>query len=90
MSGQLILDEQSDALHGYQQAKAIEVQQGLRDLRRYVDSKNQAEAAKLIDAALLRVHALVGLLLAPRIIVGQPASQPQLSMPESVLKTETF
>ena len=84
MSKHLTLDDQTDSLRGYQQSKAVEAQRTLQELRLYVDTKNDADASKLIDAALLKVHALVGLLLAPRLLVGTPAAAPQLSM----LKTE--
>ena len=81
MSKHLTLDDQTDSLRAYQQSKAVEAQRTLIDLRLYVDTKNDADASKLIDAALLKVHALVGLLLAPRLLVEQPAAAPQLNIP---------
>ncbi len=81
MPDSVLLRDSRDVMQNYQQAKAVEAQQAIRDLLNYCDEEEYPETHKVAEQALAKVNQLVGTTLAPRLVVRAPAEQPQPDLP---------
>jgi hypothetical protein len=61
----------------YQQAKAVEAQRALYDLRAMVDIEAQQELLKVVDKSIAAVNLLVGTVLASRLVLKGPIEKLQ-------------
>lgn len=72
----VLLKSTNDQKEAYFQAKAIEAQRAVSCVRNFCDPKRDAEVFKVADQALQRINQLVGLVLAPRLVVREPVLEP--------------
>ncbi len=79
MDSVLLLD-QNDATRLYQQAKAVEAQRALLDLKAMTEDKDDEVVAQA-KKSLAQTHMLVGLLLCSRLTVRKPVPRPQEELP---------
>lgn len=79
MDAVLLLD-QKDPTRLYQQAKAVEAQRALLDLKGMTEGEDDEVLAQ-VKKSLAQIHALVGLLLCSRLTVRKPVPRPQEELP---------